>query len=82
MGTAFWIRRFTFVFILAFIVIVCSQLLKGRVLLYSVTESLTWAALSASIFTAARIYQSRRGKHCAICRDTPEMLNEQSGDKQ
>lgn len=73
MGTTFWIRRFTLVFIAACVVIACAQWLKGHTLSYSITQGLVWAAVSASVFTAARIYQSRQGQHCAICRDTPEM---------
>ena len=73
MGIAFWIRRFALVFIAACVVIACAQFLKGRTISHSIVQGLIWAAISASVFTAARIYQSRRGQHCAICRDTPEM---------
>ena len=73
MGTAFWIRRFSFVFVVAACIIAGAQLLKGRDLSYSLTQGLLWAAISASVFTGARIYQSGKGVHCAICRDTPEM---------
>ena len=73
MGTAFWIRRFLFVFVLAACVIAGVQFLKGRDLNYSLTQGLLWGAISATVFTGARIYQSSKGVHCAICRDTPEM---------
>jgi len=73
MGTAFWIRRFMRVFSIAFVVIACAQALKGHALAYSLTQGLIWAAASAMVFTAARLYQSRKGQHCALCRDTPEM---------
>jgi hypothetical protein len=73
MGTAFWVRRFLFVFAIAVCVISVAQFLKGHDLRYSLTQGLIWAAISASIFTGARIYQSSKGVHCAICRDTPEM---------
>ena len=72
MGTAFWIRRFLLVFASALVIIAGVQMLKGRTLGYSVTRGLLWAAIASTIFTGARIYQSRRGRHCAICRDTPE----------
>jgi hypothetical protein len=72
MGTTFWIRRFFLVFASALAIITGAQVLKGHTLGYSVTEGLLWAAVASTIFTGARIYQSRRGQHCAICRDTPE----------
>ena len=56
----------------ALVIIAGVQMLKGRTLGYSVTQGLLWAAIASTIFTGARIYQSRRGRHCAICRDTPE----------
>ena len=73
MGTAFWVRRFLLIFVVATFVIAGAQLLQGRGLSYSLTQGLLWAAISASVFTVARIYQSNKGVHCAICRDTPEM---------
>ena len=80
MGTAFWIRRFFLVFVVAAIIIAGAQLLRGHDLRYSLTQGLLWAAISASVFTGSRIYQSKNGVHCAICKDTPEMqaLNHRS----
>jgi hypothetical protein len=73
MGTAFWIRRFLLVFAGALVIITGAQLAKGNTLEYSLTEGLLWSAVTAAVFTAARIYKSRKGQHCAICADTPEM---------
>ena len=73
MGTAFWVRRFLLVFVVATCAIAGAQLLQGRGLNYSLTQGLLWAAISASVFTGARLYQSSKGVHCAMCRDTPEM---------
>jgi hypothetical protein len=73
MGTAFWIRRFVTVLVLAAAVIALAQWLKGHTLQYAGTQGLIWGFISAAAFTAARIYQSRRKQHCAICKDTPEM---------
>ena len=78
MGTAFWIRRFLLVFVLALAIIAGAQMLKGHTFGYSVTQGLLWSAITSTIFTAARIYQSRRGEHCAICRDTPETSSRDS----
>ena len=72
MGTAFWIRRFLWVFTLAFLIIGTSQfLLRGRTLEDAALQGLIWAAIAASIFTATRLYRSRQGQHCALCQDTP-----------
>lgn len=72
MGTAFWIRRFCQVLGGAFVVIAGSHLLRGRGLHYALSEGAVWAIVSACVFTGARLYHSRRGQTCAICRDTPE----------
>ena len=77
MGPAFWIRRFVLVWTIASVLIAGVQALKGHDLAYSLTQGLLWATISAVIFIAARLYQSRRGQHCAICRDTPEMRGQQ-----
>lgn len=75
MGRAFWIRRFLTVFAGAFVVIAAAELLKGRVIEDAASHALLWAAAAATVFTASRLYQSRRGQYCAICKDTPEMLD-------
>lgn len=60
MGTAFWIRRFFTVLILAGAVITLAQWTKGHPLQYALTQGAFWGSLSAAVFTVARIYQSRR----------------------
>jgi hypothetical protein len=75
MGAAFWIRRFILVWTAAFVLIAGAQALKGH-LAYALTQGLLWATISAAVFIGGRLYQSRRGQHCAICRDTPEMRGE------
>lgn len=40
------------------------------------SEGLIWAFISSALFTIARFFQARRGEHSAICKDTPEMLQE------
>jgi hypothetical protein len=74
-GILFWLRRFLLVFCIAFALILGAHLLRGHELMFSLSESLLWAMISANIFVTARIYQSRMGRHCALCRDTPEMQN-------
>ena len=61
MGTAFWIRRFVTVFVGAFGLIAASHLVRGRGLEYALVEAGLWAPITACVFTAARLYQSRRG---------------------
>lgn len=78
MGKTFWVRRYLTVFAGALFIIAASHLLRGRPLDYAASQGLIWALVTASVFTAARIYQSRRGQHCAVCKDTPE-FQDQSG---
>jgi len=73
MGTMFWIKRFLTVLVGAFLIIGAAQMLKGHDLPYSVTQAAIWGAVAATVFTGARLYQSRKGRHCALCKDTPEM---------
>lgn len=73
MGRAFWLRRYGQVLAIAFLVIAIAQYAKGRAPLDALLQGLLWGVLSASVFIVSRIYQSRRGRHCALCRDTPEM---------
>lgn len=75
MSRAFWIRRFLTVFAGAFAVIAAAELLKGRGIEDAASHAALWAVAAAAVFTASRLYQSRRGQHCAICKDTPEMLD-------
>lgn len=72
MGKHFWARRYLTVFGLAFLVIASSHLVRGRSGEHAVSEGLLWALIAATVFTAGRLYQSRKGQHCAVCRDTPE----------
>ena len=77
MGRKFWIKRFFVVLLGALILISGAQILKGNELSYSIIHGGIWALITASVFTVARIYQSRRGQHCAICQDTPEFKNKE-----
>ena len=72
-GTGFWIKRFVIVLAVAFAVIFAAQWLRGRGIDYAATHAALWAVVSALVFTGARYFQARRGQHCAICKDTPEM---------
>lgn len=80
MGAAFWIKRFLTVLAGASAIICAAQLIKGHDLTYSATQAAVWATIAAALFTTARIFQSRRGRHCAICKDTPEMRRSRDDD--
>ena len=72
MGMAFWVRRFAVVFAAAFVLVAAAQLLRGHPTAVAASQGLVWTAVSTSIFIASRIHQSRQGRHCALCNDTPE----------
>ena len=71
MGTAFWIRRFAVAFVIAFVVLAGAQLVRGRAIDASLQHGLLWGLVSAGVFVGARLYQSSRGRHCALCNDIP-----------
>jgi hypothetical protein len=71
MGTTFWIRRYLLVLVLGFVVFAGAHLLRGRPFESSIIEALIWSVIFASIFVGVRLYQSRKGVHCAICNDIP-----------
>jgi hypothetical protein len=73
MPVSFWIRRFLTVLLGAFAIIAISQRLRGHAWPDVVLDAACWATISAALFVAARYWQSRRGRHCALCRDTPEL---------
>ncbi|TBR40563.1 hypothetical protein EYV96_10540 [Dyella terrae] len=72
MGWAFWVRRFMGVGLGTLVILTLAQCIKGHDLAESLMHGVIWAPITAAVFVGGRIYQSRRGMHCAICRDTPE----------
>ena len=79
MSFGFWVKRFVTVLCGAFVVICIAQLLRGHDLAYSVSQGAIWSLIAATIFTGSRVYQSRQGQHCAICKDTPQMQQDNGG---
>jgi hypothetical protein len=63
MGAGFWAKRFLVVLLGAFLIIGAAQWLKGNSLQYSVTHGGVWGLVTATVFTVARFFQSRRGEH-------------------
>jgi uncharacterized membrane protein len=75
MKTTFWIKRFFVVFLGVFSLLLVVGFLKDRALERAAADSVVWAGITAVVFVTARLYQSRRKHHCALCRDTPEMAD-------
>jgi hypothetical protein len=75
MDVLFWMKRFLWVFCIAFTLIFCTHLLRDHALKNSLSESLVWAMISANIFISSRIYQSRKGIHCTLCPENPKIYN-------
>ena len=71
MGRVFWIKRFLMVAFVAFALLTAVELLKGHDLVQAVLFGLGWGVLASALFTVTRIYRSRKGQHCAICKDIP-----------
>ncbi len=80
MSTGFWVKRFITVLLGAFAIICVAQLLKGHGVAYSATQAAIWGTFSAFVFTVGRFFQALRGQHCAICKDTPEALQDHRGE--
>jgi hypothetical protein len=72
-GTIFWIKRFLTVSVGTFVIVCIAQMRKGHDLSYATIQGAIWGIITAAVFTVTRFFQSRRGQHCAICKDTPEM---------
>ena len=73
MPPSFWIKRYVIVFLGVFVVLFALGLLKERGLAVATRDSVLWAGITATIFIVTRIYRSRKGQACELCRDTPEM---------
>jgi hypothetical protein len=70
---SFWIKRFLVVFAGVFVVLLAVGILRGRTPSSVAMESAFWSLVTTSIFLATRLVRSRRGQHCELCRDTPEL---------
>jgi hypothetical protein len=71
MSSGFWIKRTLTVFCLFFLVISVAHALRGHTPGDAAIFGLTWSSVSTVLFTAARLYQARRGMYCSICNDIP-----------
>ena len=82
MGANFWVKRFLVVLAGGFAITCAAQLLKGHDVGYAVVQGALWGAIAASVFTISRLYQSSKGRHCAICKDTPAMQQPGKGSRE
>lgn len=74
MGTAFWIKRFLTVFAGTFLVLCAVQMVfRGHSLVDAAAYAALWAFVASAVFAVSRVVQARRGRHCAMCGDTPQM---------
>ena len=62
-----WLRWLLAAFAIAAPVIFLAHVLRDRPLNYAVSEALVWGGISAWIYVVGRIYNVRRGRHCALC---------------
>lgn len=72
MGIKFWIKRFSFVFLIVLVVLSLVRLLKGDSFADAIVFSLIWSTISSAVFVGSRLYQSSKNRECVICNDTPE----------
>lgn len=80
LSIGFWIKRFLAVLAGAFAIICVAQLLKGHDVAYAATQAAIWSIVSGLVFTVARFFQSRRGQHCVVCKDTLEMRQDRRNE--
>lgn len=67
-----WVRRYLWATGIAFMLLMAASLLRDRAVERALSESFTWALVSAAVFTGWRYHQARKGTACALCKDTPD----------
>jgi hypothetical protein len=67
MNILLWVRRFAIVFVVAFVVITGSQLLRGRAVEFALFHGSLWSAISTAVFLAAQAHRERKRQRCAVC---------------
>ncbi|QMW15544.1 hypothetical protein IT970_05625 [Pseudoalteromonas sp. A41-2] len=72
MSTKFWILRAIRVFTLVAILLFMVEILKGHDTQSALSFALLWSFIATAIFIATRLYHSSKGRHCALCNDTPD----------
>ncbi|MCC2614890.1 hypothetical protein LJ739_01385 [Aestuariibacter halophilus] len=67
-----WLIQYAVALPLLFTLFGGVQYMKGKALQDAVEFGIIWSLISLAIFAANRIYQFRKGIHCAVCNDLPE----------
>jgi hypothetical protein len=67
-----WVRRYLRATGIAFMILMAASLLRDRAVERALSESFTWALVSAAVFTGWRYYQARKGSACALCQEEPD----------
>lgn len=49
------------------------SLLRGRTPTTAIIDSAVWGTIVGCILVATRVYRSRLGQACPMCKDTPEV---------
>ena len=79
MSSAFWIKRFLLVLVIAFAIIVAGQLVQQRTLEHALIEGALWAPVAAAIFVGVAFARWRRSQACAMCNDIPSVPGSRPG---
>ena len=69
-----WVRRYLWTSGIVFMLLMAASLLRGREMDRALSESFTWALVSAAVFTGWRYRQVRKGATCALCKETADSL--------
>lgn len=69
MGLKFWLKRAVLIYLGLFVIFFVVEMIKQHTVAAGLEFSTTWALITTVVFISARLYQSRRGAHCAMCDD-------------
>lgn len=75
MGFKFWFVRALKVFFGVAALLFIVELLKQHSIQESLIFALTWSFITTAIFIGSRLYQSRKGIECGLCKDIPDKSN-------
>jgi hypothetical protein len=78
MSLKHWIVRFLLFFVVAFAVLLVVKVLKGNQVSAAVAYGLSWAALSASVFTAIGYARYRRSPACMTKRSSGRSVSDRA----
>jgi hypothetical protein len=67
-----WVRHFLMALGASTVFLLAVYVMRGMDLDRAIREAAMWGLIAASIFIGGRYYNAKRGKACALCRDTAE----------